>query len=391
MAKRDGIRKRGDVWEVRVSLGWDDRLKRYRRMSVTVRGTKADAERKRRELLRQLDEGTYVDPTKQTVSSYLKDWLRHCEQRRLAASTIEGYTGICDRYLIPVLGSVPLQKLTPAHIEALYSELLKAGSGASKRPLSARSVLHVHRVLHSALRRAVRLKLLIGNPCEAVEPPRPRRKEMHALDEQETSRMLALLDAGSDPLMSVAVLVALTTGMRRGEILGLRWSDVDLEAATATVSRSLQTTKITGLAFKEPKTSRSRRTVTLPARTVRTLRAHKKRQAAERLLAGPGYRDQGLVFAEPDGGPYDPAKLSDRFRRFRAANKFTVRFHDLRHTHATLLLKAGVPVKVVSDRLGHSTAMLTLDTYAHVLPGMDASAAEGFDRMLEEAERKAGS
>ena len=391
MSKRDGIRKRGDGWEIRISLGRDPQTGKYPRKSYTCGGTRADAERRRRELLTQLDTGTYVDPTTQTVKEYLKDWLQHCEQKGLSASTLEGYEGYCDRFLIPVLGALPLQKLAPAHIERMYAGALQHGGEGSRGAVSERTVLHLHRILHAALKRAVRLRLLIGNPCEAVEAPRPRRKEMHALDESETNRLLGLLRADKDQLLQVAVLAAVTTGLRRGELLALRWSDVDLEGATLTVRRSLQTTKRAGLVFKEPKTPRSRRTLTLPARTVRELRAHKSRQAQERLLLGEAYNDAGLVFAEADGSPVHPDALSKRFQVFREAHGFKVRFHDLRHTHATLMLKAGEPVKVVADRLGHSTAILTLDTYAHVLPGMDAGAAERFDKMLDDEERRVGS
>lgn len=173
---------------------------------------------------------------------------------------------------------------------------------------------------------------------------------------------------------------------RRGEILALCWSDIDLDARVLTVHSSLSSPiKGKGPQFTEPKTSKSRRTIALPDQTIAELKAHRSRQGAQRLLLGSAYRDDGLVFAEADGTPFNPNKISSRWLEFRRESKVNARFHDLRHTHATLLLKDGIPLKVVSDRLGHSTAVLTLDTYGHVLPGMDAAAAERFGDILREA------
>ncbi len=385
MSKGDGIRKRGNnTWEVRVSLGWDERTSRYRRTQATVHGTRADAERKRRELLVALDKGVFVDPSRQSLAEYLEDWLKFCEQKRLSPSTVEGYSGSCHRYIIPALGSLPLQKVTPAHIERFYTDTLEKGSG--RGPVSERTVLHAHRVLHAALRRAVRLRLLAANPCEAVEPPRPKKSEMKALSEAEVVSMMSLLEAEGDELLYGVVVTAVMTGLRRGEILGLKWTDIDLAGGTLTVRRSLlKISKEKEPILKEPKTARSRRTISLPRRAVDELRTHKTKQARERLMCGAGYRDEDLVFAGPDGSPFDPTKVSQRFLAFRREHGIEARFHDLRHTHATLMLKAGEPVKVVADRLGHATAMLTLDTYAHVLPGMDAGAADRFGQMLEAA------
>lgn len=377
MSKRDGIRKRGNSWEVCIPLGYDEQAKRYRRSYVTVRGTRADAERRRRELLTAKENGTSVDPSRLTVSAYLTGWVQQCEARGLAPRTVEGYESIVKLYLTPRIGSVPLQKLAPAQIEKLYADLLATG-------LSDRTVLHAHRALHCALRRAVRLRLIPANPADAVDAPKPKRTEMHVLDVAGMNRLLRLLREGDDSLLHMAALVAVTTGLRRGELLALRWADVDLDAATVTVQRSLQKTKAAGLSFKEPKTARSRRTVTLPQRTVRELKAHRARQAQQRLLVGLGYNDLDLVFAQADGRPVDPDAISSAFSKFRDDNDFEVRFHDLRHTHATLMLNARQPLRLVADRLGHSTAVLTIDTYAHTLPGQDAEAAEQFDSFLDE-------
>lgn len=385
MSRRDGIRKRGEnTWEVRVSLGWDEQTKQYRRASTTVRGSRADAERRSRELAMQRDHGVFVDPSRLTVQEYLTDWVNAREAQGLKPSTIQGYRGVCQRYVYPSIGSLPLQKLTPIHMDRLYSHLRKVGSG--RGPVSERTLLSVHRILNAAFVRAVKMRQLTNNPCAAVETPRPQKKEMSALAEQEVVQMLTMLKSSGDPLLYSVVVVAVTTGMRRGEILALRWSDIDLDARVLTVRRSLTgPIKGKGPQFTEPKTAKSRRTIALPEQTIAELRAHRSRQGAQRLLLGVAYQDTGLVFAEADGMPLNPNKVSSRWLEFRRENDVRVRFHDLRHTHATLMLKDGVPLKVVSDRLGHSTAVLTLDTYSHVLPGMDAAAAERFGKILREA------
>jgi len=378
--KRDGIRKRGDAWEFAISLGRDETGK-YPRKYYTVRGTRADAERKRREILHQLDEGTFVDPDRVTLGEYMDDWVRQCEAKGLSPSTIEGYKSIVRAHVKPKLGKVRLQKLTPSQVERLYDDLLDAG-------LSARSVLGTHRALHSALKRAVRLRLVPRNVTDAVEPPSPKRVTMHALSGADVDRAVKALIEDGNELLYVAALLGLYTGMRRGEICALHWSDVDLKDGTITVAWSLLPLKGGKLLFKTPK-SEHVRTITIGPRVVKELKAHKKRQAQERLTAGGGYQDQGLVLARSDGTPYNPNRLSAQWRAFRDDHGFDgVRFHDTRHTHASLLLSGGEKVRHVADRLGHSTTTLTLNTYGHTLPGADREASDLFERMIHDAAKK---
>lgn len=382
-------RRSPESWELTISGGWDPAQQKYIKKSYAIRvRTKAEAQAEQARILAELASGSFVDPKRVTIRAYLEDWLGHCRTKGLSERTVEGYEGIVERYLQPALGDIMLQKLSPARVERLYTELLvngrRRGGGSG---LSEQTVLHVHRVLRCALKRAVRLRLLAANPCDAVEAPRPRREEMHALDARETNRMLDLLSESEDDLLYMAVSLAVGTGMRRGEIVGLRWPDFDFSAGTASIRRAMRKTR-QGLVLKEPKTRRSARTITLPDRVLRDLQSYKAKQAAHKLRMGSAYHDEGLVFARPDGRRMDPDVISQAFAKFRTAHGFDVRFHDLRHTHATLLLQDGEYVKVVSERLGHSTSVLTLDTYAHVLPGMDRAAAKRFDRMLDE--NKAG-
>jgi len=282
-------------------------------------------------------------------------------------------------HLAPALGHHQLARLSPVHIQAYYSQALVSGRRHGEGGLSARTVLHHHRVLREALQQAVRWQLLARNPADAVEPPRPERREMKALDADDTRRLLA---AAEDSRLYTPILLAVTTGMRRGEILGLLWQDVDLNAATATVCRSLQ--QVRGkVSFKQPKTARSRRLVTLPALAVDALIRHKARQAEIRLQLGPAYDDHGLVVANPDGMPMSPGAFTHAFILLaKKAGRPRLRFHDLRHGHASQLGRLNVPVKVISERLGHSSVAITLDLYSHVLPGMQEDAARKIDAAL---------
>jgi integrase len=249
--------------------------------------------------------------------------------------------------------------------------------------LSAQTVLHHHRVLRQALHQAVRWQLLMRNPADAVDPPRPRRREMQALDDDQIAQ---LLDAAKGGNHFMPVLIAVTTGLRRGEILALRWQDVDLNKGTLAVRQSLEQTKRFGLRFKEAKTQRSRRVVALPSLLVDALRKHRREQAKHRWALGAAYQDHGLVCPADDGAPQSPDALSAAFPHLVSrAGVPRVRFHDQRYTHATQLLNEGIHPKVVSERLGHSNIGITLDTYSHVLPGMQEEAAQRVDAALRAA------
>lgn len=377
-----------DTWRIRIEVGKGPDGTRQR-ASYAFQGNKRAAEAELSRLLGELSTGAFVQPSRMTVGPYLEWWLENVAKDRVAPRTYERYIQIVRLHLIPALGQHRLQQLHPLHIEACYRSALTGGRARRDKhsgKLSAASVLQHHRVLHKALGDAVRRKMLPVNPCDAVTPPRVSQPEMRALDEDETARVL---DAARGGDWYTPIVLAVTTGLRRGELLGLKWSHIDLEAGTLTVARSLQQTR-DGLQFKEPKTAKSTRTISLPQLAVEALTAHKAEQARLRLAMGPAYHDQGLVFAKPDGGPMRPDALSQAFRALVKRLGLGVRLHGLRHSHASQLLRAGVPVKVVSERLGHSTAMLTLNTYAHVLPGQQEEAAAMIDSALRAALARTG-
>lgn len=272
--------------------------------------------------------------------------------------------------------------MKPVAIQSFYTDCLTAGRKDGTGGLSAQTVLHFHRVFHKALGQAMKWQLLARNPADAVEPPRPVKREMRALDEAGTARLLQVLDGNR---LFLPVLLAVTTGLRRGEILALRWQDIDLEIGEAFVCRSLEQSK-SGLRFKSPKTSKSRRKIALPSFALEYLRSHKLDQAKTKLRLGPAYEDHGLVCPAADGRPWAPDVLSTAFAAFiRNSSLSPIRFHDLRHSHATHLLKAGIHPKIVSERLGHATIAITLDTYSHVLPGLQEEAASRLDIALRSA------
>src|SRR5262245_2499116 len=308
---KGSVRRQGEEsWEVRLYLGRGPNGRKLYK-SHTVKGTKRRAQSELNDLLSKLQRGEYVAPTRTTVAEYLERWLADYASIKVAAKTYERYAEIVRSHLVPALGHHPLARLQPLHIQAYYSEALQQGRRDGRGGLSAQTVVHHHRVLREALQKAVRWQLLARNPADAVEPLRPQRREMEVFERGEVER---LLDAARETWLAVLVLLAVTTGLRRGELLGLRWQDVDLEAGKLAVRQSLEQTKA-GLSFKPPKTQKGRRVVTLPPLTVEALRRHRADQARERLLLGPAYHDRGRVLARSDGRPLNPAEVTRLFKR----------------------------------------------------------------------------
>jgi integrase len=378
------IRQRGrQSWELKFDLGRDPATGKRVSRHVTFRGTKREAQAELNRLLNRRNEGTYVDPTKMSVGEYLEHWLSVDIERRVAAKTALRHRGIIKHQIIPRLGNVPVRKLTATHIEAFEAQLQRSGyvkGSKAGEGLTAQTILHVHRTLSQALAHAVKTGVLFKNPTEQVKPPRPARREIAILSKPEIAMVLR---AAEPTWLYLPVLVSVTTGMRRGELLGLRWSDLDLNSARLTVNQSLERVKGKTI-FKSPKTTTSRRTVTLPALTVEALKEHRAAQAAERLQLGLGKPE--LVFSRSDGSPLDPDSVTKAFDRLiEATGVRRITFHSLRHTHISHQLMDGVHVKVVSERAGHASISTTLSVYAAFIPTMQADAAHGVDVWLRKA------
>jgi len=375
------IRQRGkQSWELKFDLGRDPITGKRTSRYVNFQGTKREAQAELNRLLNRRNEGTYVDPTKMSVAEYLEHWLSVDIDRRVSSKTAERYRGLVRHQIIPHLGNLPMRKLSAVHIEAAEADLQQCGcvkGSKAGQGLTARTVRHVHTTLSQALAHAVKTGVLFKNPAEQVKPPRPAGREIVILSKAEVATVLK--EAGS---LYLPVLVAVTTGMRRGELLGLRWSDIDLNSARLTVNQSLE--RLVGkTVFKSPKTRTSRRSITLPALTVEALTKHRAAQAAERLRLGLGKPE--LVFAHADGSPFNPVTLSKAFRKLISRTGVRrITFHGLRHTHISHQLIDGVHIKVVSERAGHANVGITLGTYAAFIPNMQADAAAGVDRWLRQ-------
>jgi integrase len=375
------IRKRGkDSWTVVVEQGRDPVTGKRKQLWRSVKGTKREAGALLVQLLHQRDTGIDVPPGKITLAEFLERWLEDYARPNVSPKTFLQYSDFVHRQLIPAIGAVPLAKLRPQHIQRYYSHALQRGRADGKGGLSPKTVLHIHRLLRQALGHAVKWQILARNPADAVAPPRPQRFEPPVLAPAETRRLLTTADQTPHGAL---IHTAVMTGLRRGELLGLRWQDLDLDAGVLRVRQAAQWLPGQGWSFRPPKTHRSRRPVALAPATLNVLKQHRRRQLQEKVALGPAYRDHDLVFASPLGTPIDPSNLRRAWARIVEATGLPhLRFHDLRHIHATLLLLGGIHPKVVAERLGHTDVAITLNTYSHVLPHLQSQAAAGLERML---------
>ncbi|MFO7773513.1 MAG: site-specific integrase [Dehalococcoidia bacterium] len=370
---RGHIKKRGKgSYSVVVSLGRDPTTGKYKSQWVTVKGTKKDAERRLSELLNQLDNGTFIKPGKVTIAEYLERWLSEYAKPNLSPRGFERYAGIIRRYLIPEMGNMQLIQLKPEHIQKHYAAMQSKG-------LSAGTVRYHHAVIHKALQTALKWGLLSRNAADGVDAPRSRRNDMHTWDDFEVRQFL---EAAKDSPYYALFHTALFTGMRRSELLALQWRDIHLHQIY--VNRSLHHLRDGSYVFTQPKSAKSRRTIALSPSSVLTLMEHKEKQEGIRALLGMPLNQDDLVFSTPEGKPLRPNTITRAWSTLatRAGVK-TIRLHDARHTHASLMLKQGVHPKIVQERLGHASIQMTLDTYSHVTPGLQEAAAEAFDRLVD--------
>jgi integrase len=326
-------------------------------------------------LLVTVEKQAYRPPTKATVREYLtKDWLP-AVKATIRPSTYNSYVQHVECHIVPHIGSVKLPQLSGSQVNAMYATLAAHGA-RNGRPLSPRTIHHVHTCLSKACRDAVRWGLIARNPLAAADPPRTKGDGAKEMKTWTAEQLAAFLTSVKDDRLYPLWHTIAMTGMRRGEALGVRWSDVDLENGRLSVRRALVPDN-RDVVVSEPKTVKGRRVIALDPQTVEILKAQAARQLDERDEWGDSWTDTGLVFTKENGEALDPETISRWFRiAVRKAMLPTIRLHDLRHTHATLALQAGIHPKVVSERLGHATVSITLDTYSHAIPAMQEEAAE---------------
>jgi integrase len=361
------------VWELRVRAGRDPLSGAYRQVSRTVHGKRRDAEAALAHLASEVANGTHVG-TAETVNVLLDHWVDHLEVLGRGSKTVDGYRSLVRSRLSPALGSIELQRLSPGHLDAFYRALLRDG-------LSPVYVRHCHAALSTALRQGVKWGWVSRSPAERATPPPVPRSEVKPPTQDEISRLLAELERVDHDLASM-VYVAATTGCRRGELCGLRWSDIDLSEGTLTVQRSISDTS-RGVHEKDPKTHRSRR-IALDSSTLAVMASHRTRMEKRARNCGLELGPHAFVWSQEadSSAPYRPNRVTDAFRTLR--NRLGlghIDFHHLRHFAATTLAGAGVDVRTIAGRLGHANPAITLRTYAHFLEATDRQAAEVMRRL----------
>lgn len=365
------LHKKGKTFYIVFDQGRDPVTNKRKQKWISLGTTdRKVAAAKYADMVKEINTGSYIEPAKMSLGEYLKKWLEHIATN-VRASTHESYTWAAG-HVIKGLGYIALDKLKPLHIQEHLTK-------ARRSKLSPTSVRYQYNILREALTQAVKWELLAVNPCAAIDPP---RKEKFQAKVYTPDQLQQLLEAAQSSNINLPVVLAVTCGMRRGEVCGLRWQDISFDKSILFVRNSLDWEN-SQLKLRPVKTSTSERSVKLPQLALDVLKIEKRQQAEDKLRAGGMYDDKDFCWAWDDGRPHDPDYLYKQFRKVLAENKLPqIRFHDLRHSHATFLLLAGVPIKVISERLGHSSTKITQDIYSHVLPQMQEQAADEVDRIL---------
>jgi integrase len=353
------------TWCATYSAGYNEKGKRKRR---TIFGkTKQAVQNKLHKLLSEVATGTPIEPHRMTVGEFLDRWLTGSAKTIVKPTTFVNYEGVIKNHIKPHLGGVPLMKLAVIHIQGLYSAMARDGK-------SAETIRLTHAVLRRALKQGVRWRLIPYNVCADVDRPRVAKAEIAPLNIEQVAKFLKVVEQDRH---SAVFTLAIAAGMRSGELFGLQWHDVDLKAGAIMVTHTL--TELHGKWFlTEPKTAKGRRRINLPAMAIEALKKHRSQMLTE------GHGNVPWVFCDTQGGPLRRSHFRERVFKplLKKAGLPNIRFHDLRHTSATLLLSAGVHPKIVQERLGHSQISVTLDTYSHVLPTLQLEAADKLDSIL---------
>ncbi|ABB16028.1 site-specific integrase [Carboxydothermus hydrogenoformans] len=367
---RGHIRKRGNYYSVVLYLGKDENGKKKYKWIGGFK-TKKEAEKVLAEMINKVETNNFIFPEKITLKEFLNYWLENYVRPNLSPTTAYGYEAIINLHIIPFFKNIELQKVRPIDIQQYYN---------SKRDeLSGKTLLQHHRILHKAFDFAMKLQLIPNNPIDFVDSPKAKKYKAKILDLKEIK---TLLNALKDTDLEVPINLALSLGLRRGELLALKWEDVNWEEGTIQIRRNLVRAG-TKLILKEPKSETSIRTLKLSKTLLTMLKNHRKKQIELKLMLGNEYKDTGFICCKNNGEMINPSTFSHQFSDFLKKHGLPdIRLHDLRHTNATLMLKSNIPAKIASSRLGHSTVAITLDLYSHVLTDMDEEVANKIDDII---------
>lgn len=373
---RGHITQRGkdkNTYSVVVEFPKDKITGKRTRKWFTIKGDKKSAERFLTEKLSELDNGVYDNVKEMYLNDFLEYWYKeHC-LKKLAVSTYEGYKRYIDKYIIPYFGKIKMNNIKPLNVQSFYSY-------CSEKGLNGTSITQIHRILHSAFKQAVKWQIISKNVIDNVEPPKKEKFIALVLNKEQVKQ---LLEVAKSTDCYIPTYIAIATGMRRGEILALTWNDINFEKRTITVSKTLSPTK-NGLIVTKPKTLKSNRMISVPPTLIECLIEHKNKQDYIKNLLKESYVDNNLVICTNNGNYFSPTKLNHGFQRLLKNNNLPpVRFHDLRHTHASLLISQDVHPKLISERLGHSTIGITMNLYSHVYDADNEELANNFDKFLK--------
>ncbi|MGE7854556.1 tyrosine-type recombinase/integrase [Bacillus paramycoides] len=363
------IRKRGNKYCIVIDIGPDPETGKRRQKWFSGYKTKKEAEKDVAKKITELNEGTFVEPSKLTLKDYLLEWLE-IKRMSLEKSTFANYRSSINKHVIPSIGMIALHKLNVIHIQKCYKSALDSG-------ISNNSILLLHRILKTALNLAVKQNITSRNPAAFAEIPKKEKNSIQTWTEEEVKKFLL---HSQESRYHIGYLLAITTGMRLGEVLGLRWQDVDFNIHTVTIN---QTIDYENKIKASTKTSSSKRTIPIPLEVIEELKKHRLQVNKDKLRIGSAYHDLDLINCTEFGMVIKRGNFRNTFFRIlNSANIKRIKFHDLRHTHATILLKQGVNPKIISERLGHRDISLTLRVYSHVLPNMQEEAVKNFGKSI---------